>query len=453
MALIELDLTAQPEPSPRRSIPPAYRYRLPGLALAAVLLLALGGAAPAGPTVWRYLGAVPAVESGGAQSRLAGDRVYTMTVLGAERSATAWQVGDPPRKLWSVTYPARRTTPDDVGFGGADAHPAGDQVLFTDGPATTAVDARSGHVLWRSPVTVGALPGNRNGLSITQVFRPGTVYDQASGDPGLLYFSSTGEPHTEPPVRTEVHGVDLRTGADRWTVALPGSVNVLPAPGNDPAVLVVASDRLDRIDGNTGAITRSVALPKIGKVGPTGGELAGGMLVVRYGAYGAAGQEVGYAPDTLEKRWQRAVPEVLLDPPGCAGVLCAGPRTNLEVLDPATGRTAWHAPATVDLTVQSGYVVEVDIDSGNPVRLVDPATGATRVDLAGWFGGITDDVELPLVVRRALDAGRSAFGVVSGGRVQLLGASAGPVSDCTAGARYVMCRGNEGLQFWRYRAQ
>ena len=28
------------------------------------------------------------------------------------------------------------------------------------------------------------------------MFRPGTAYDQDSGEPGPLYFSATGEPHT-----------------------------------------------------------------------------------------------------------------------------------------------------------------------------------------------------------------------------------------------------------------
>ena len=41
----------------------------------------------------------------------------------ADRVATAWQVADPPRKLWSIRYPARPTSQDDIGFGGADAQP------------------------------------------------------------------------------------------------------------------------------------------------------------------------------------------------------------------------------------------------------------------------------------------------------------------------------------------
>jgi outer membrane protein assembly factor BamB len=449
LALIELDLTTQPDPT-LSSAPPAYRYRLPGLLLAVVLVLVLGGASTGAPTLWRYLGAVPPPGGSETQSRLVGDRVYTMASAGGQRIATAWQIETPPRKLWSVRFPARVAGPDAVSYGGVEARPAGDVVLLSDGPATTVVDARTGAVRWRSPFGVTPLPGGRIGVIQSQVFRPGTLYDQDSGEPGLLYFSSAGEPHTEPPVRTEVRGIDLRTGAAVWTAAAAGSVNVFTAPGDAPAVLVLASDRLERIDGDTGRLEHTVKLPPIGDNGPAGGTLTDGLLVVRYGDYAFDGQEVAYATDTLGKRWQRSVPEVLLDPPSCGDLLCAGPRSALDVLDPVTGRAAWRAPDEVDLGEQNGYVLEQDTDGGTPLRLVDRSTGETRIDLSGWDAGLTADEGLPLVLRRSLSAGKSAFGVVLRGRVQLLGESSGPVSDCTSDRHYVICRGNDGLQVWAY---
>ena len=446
MALIELDLTTQPDPAPGR-LPPAYRYRLPGVILAAVLAFALGGATPGGSTLWRYLGAVPSPGGAESQSRLIGDRVYTLSSSGEERTATAWQAASPPRKLWTVRFPARVTGPDDVGFGGVQARQAGGTVLLSDGPATTVVDARTGKIRWRSPVRVTTLAGDRIGYVQSQVFRPGTLYDQDSGDPGLLYFSSTGEPHTEPPVRTEIRGLDLRSGAVVWTAAVPGSVNVFAAPGDAAAVLVLASDRLERIDGDTGAVERTVEVPRLDGSGPSSGSLTDGLLLVHYG-----GSEVAYRAGTLAREWQRTVPEVLLDPPACGTVLCAGPRTALDVLDPATGAVGWRAPRDVDLGEQGRYVVELDAGSGAPLRLVDRRTGLLRVDLAGWNAGVTADEGLPLVVRRTLDAGRSAFGVVLAARdqVQVLGATPGPVSDCASDLRFVMCRGNDGLQIWQY---
>jgi len=94
--------------------------------------------------------------------------------------------------------------------------------------------------------------------------------------------------------------------------------------------------------------------------------------------------------------------------------------------------------------------VEWDATEGVPLRLVDRATGVTRVDLAGWQAELTGDHDQPLVLRRTLAGGKSAFGVVRHDRVQLLGTSAGLVSDCTADRNYVMCRSGEGLELWAY---
>src|SRR4051794_38736968 len=57
VGLIELDVAAQPDPAPG-TLPPAHRYRLPGLLLVAVLTIALGGSTPASSQLWRYLGAI-----------------------------------------------------------------------------------------------------------------------------------------------------------------------------------------------------------------------------------------------------------------------------------------------------------------------------------------------------------------------------------------------------------
>jgi hypothetical protein len=176
--------------------------------------------------------------------------------------------------------------------------------------------------------------------------------------------------------------------------------------------------------------------------------------VVRYGDdYGVDGPEVGYDPDSLGIRWQRTAAGLAADLPDCGDVLCAGRRSALDVLDPATGRAAWRAPEYVDLGEQNGFVLERDAGTGAPLRLADRATGATRADLTGWAAVLTTDDRQPLVLRRGLAAGKSEFGVLLDGsprRVQRLGASAGPVSDCTADLRYVVCRGNDGLELWAY---
>jgi outer membrane protein assembly factor BamB len=449
LALIELDLTAQPDRS--AGVPPAHRYRVPGLLLAVVLLLALAGAAPIVPVLWRPAGLLPPIGDD-SPFLLAGDQIYTITSTRGTRTATAWLLGRQPRKLWSTSFPARTAGPDDVGFSRIDAERAGDVVLLSDGPSTTVLDARTGRVRWSVPVPVTPLGGSGVAVAQLQDFRPGTLYDQDSGEPGSLYFSSTGQPHTEPPRRTEVRGVDLATGATVWSVPESGSVNVLPAPHGVSEVLILSSGRLERRDAKTGAVRRQVALAPIEGQRPAGGELVDGTLLVYFGLFG--GQQVAYDPGTLGRRWARAVPEVLLDPPSCGNVLCYGGRATLDVLDPATGKARWRAPGDVDLSLRAGYVVEADSRSGLLRRLADPATGRTRVDLGGWRAEPVGPAEAPIVVRGSRGRDRSVFGVVLPRRdaVQPLGEIGTEAGDCTADVAYVVCRTPGGLRIWSYRA-
>jgi hypothetical protein len=177
-------------------------------------------------------------------------------------------------------------------------------------------------------------------------------------------------------------------------------------------------------------------------------------MMVYYGHDGVVARQVAYSPETLGRTWSGPVPEVLLDPANCAGLHCSGGRRALDVLDPLTGRPRWRAPADVDLTKRGGYVIEVGSETGLPVRLVDPATGATRVELGGWRAEVVGDVTQPIVLRRSLDAGASAFGVVVPRRdaVQPLGVTGGPVGDCTSDQFHVACRAAGALRIWAYRA-
>jgi len=454
LALIELDLTARPDAEPT-SLPPAHRYRLAGLLAAAVLVIALGGAAPAVPWLWRQLGTVsaPGLET---PFELAGNRLFTFVEAGAERVATAWQIETAPRHLWTARFPVRVAGPNDVAFGGVHATPAGDVVLLSDGPATTVVDARTGELRWTAPVPVTPLPGGRIGVTESQHFRAGTVYDQNSGRPGPLYFSATGEPHTEPPTRTDVRGVELATGRTLWSVPARGSVNVEVAPGDEAAVLILSADRLERRDGDDGALLRQVPVPRTRQDGDAGGELVsgelvGGRVLTHYGFLD--GIEVAYAPDTLRELWTRRMPRIMLDVPKCVDVLCYGDRKALDVLDPATGRALWRGADDVDLAQRAGYVLETT-EAGAPRRLADPRTGATRVDLAAWRGEVLGDPDEPIVLRHQPSRTVNEFGVVRPGRdtVQPLGVVQDRLFDCVAGERYVVCRVDGGLRIWAYRS-
>ncbi|XVV11358.1 hypothetical protein ACQP2X_42040 [Actinoplanes sp. CA-131856] len=453
MALIELDLTAQPEPAPS-SPPPAHLYRIPGLILAVVLVLAGGSAAPAMPTLWRYLGSVPAGIGPGSLFRLAGDRAYTVGEDGGAREVTAWSLTEPPRKAWSTRYELPGADPEKIGYGGSSVRMAGDVVLVSDGPMTTVLDRHSGQARWSAPTPVTQMAGGRVGLIEEPRFRAGTVYDQEAGEPGQLFFTADGEPHVEPPTNTEIRGVDLYTGATVWTLSVPGSVIVDASSGDTPTVLLLSSAGLKRIDGMTGQVVRTAAPDRVDGRLPASGESIGGlMMVYYYNANGYITHEAAYSTGTLARLWGRDVPEVLVQQSFCLGVVCSISEAGLEALDPATGRPAWRAEKDHDLVRRGGYVMQLKSNTSVPVRLVDPATGAPRVDLSGWRAVVDGPAGEAIVLRRGLERGASAFGVVDPERdaVQPLGVTGAPISDCVTGVGHVACRTDESLRIWAYR--
>jgi hypothetical protein len=176
-------------------------------------------------------------------------------------------------------------------------------------------------------------------------------------------------------------------------------------------------------------------------------------MVIDYGDWDLAHHKVAYSATTLERRWQQALPQLLMDPASCVNVLCAGGRDAPEVLDPATGRLRWRAAADTDLLYQSGLLIESRSGSGTQIRLADPVTGAERASLRGWSADVTAAGFGTIVLRRDQAGGASAFGAIRPGRssVQMLGVTGTAVSDCAADERFVACRADGGLQVWAYR--
>ncbi|BCY14327.1 PQQ-binding-like beta-propeller repeat protein [Actinoplanes sp. L3-i22] len=448
MTLIELDREAHLDPPPA-SRPPISAYRRGGLLLALALLVVLGGAAPAAGIRWRYLGAITAPIAPDGPIELAGGQIYTVDAGGTEPAVSAWSPASPPARLWTTRVPAGDER-NVAAAGSLSVRPAGDVTLLTSGVATTAVDAATGRIRWSSPIAVTVLPGSGVGVTVDRVFRAGTEYDQESGDPGPLYFSATGEPHTEPPLRTDVRGLDLSDGRTLWTTAPGGSVTVDQVPGDDPAVLITSSNRLTLVDGASGRLLRAVDVPRFGGHGPASGSLIGDVALV---SYQNPGRQVAFAARTLRQLWTREVPDLVADPADCQGVLCAGGHGDLRVLDPGTGQARWRVQEDVDLAVRAGYVLQTDAASGEPVRLTDPRTGATRVDLTGWTGEVAGSADEPLVLRRRDKRGGQAFATVVPGHAEIhrLGVTGAGVGECDSDGRYLVCRSSGGLRIWAYR--
>jgi len=449
LALIELDLTAQPD-HPPTSIPPVRRYRTPGLVLALLLLLVLGGAAAPGALHWSYLGAVPAPPLQESPFQLGGDQLFTVGGGGDGRTVTAWTLAKPPVRRWSLPFPARAPGPSEVAFGDVRVRRAGDIVLLTDGPRTTAVDDRSGAVRWQANVVVRPLPGDRIGLVQEPQFRPGTEYDQDSIAAGEVFFSATGVPHSEPPIRTDLRGVDLRTGDTVWSGEAAGAVaTYLDAAG----VLVLESNRLTLRAIDTGAVLRTTTLSRLDGQDPDSGRPVGDVMLVSYGTGDSAKRRlVGYSMRTFRQLWQVPEARVLTNPGVCLGLVCADDGSGEAVLDPLTGRARWHA-AGLDLVRRGASVLESGTGTTDAVRLADVRNGDERLPLTGWHADLNATADAPAVIRRTDESGASVFALADDDPVVLrsLGATHGPVADCAVDDRFVVCRATAVLQVFEFR--
>lgn len=446
MTLIELDRDTPLDPGP---VPPPHRYRRLGLLLVVALTVLLGGAAPLAGTFWRYLGAIPPTAGVEAPIQLAGGRLFTVVTAGDRRVLTAWGLRPAPYRLWSAELPPKAGfDPAEGVFSPVWVRQTGEVVLITTGLSTVALESGTGRIRWSAAARVTA-GGGGTGMVVERIFRPGTRYDQESGDPGMLYFSADGQPHTEPPVRTEVRGIDLATGEVLWTAGPPGSVTADVVPGDRPAVLVTASDRLTLHDARTGAVLREAVLPERAGSGPSTSDVVGDVALV---GYDAAGLETGYDTRTLEELWTRDS-HAGMDPPSCAGLLCAGSRDETLVLDPRTGRTAWSLSSAADLEAAAGWVLRTDPSTGDPVALADPATGVSRTDLTGWTGVVESFAGHVLLLRRDNPGGGQTFGAVRPGspEVRTLGVADLDGAECGGDDRYLVCRDLRGLRIWTYR--
>lgn len=446
--MIELDLDAPQVPRPGR--PPVRWYRAAGLALTGLLTLTLGAAAPASSTLWQRLGVV-SFDGPDSSYALAGGRVYTVDPAAEGRWRTTAWTGAPMRRAWSITTGAAGEQ-EVSGSWGVNLTAAGDALLVQEVTSSTVVDARTGTLRWSTP---GPLEVVGPGLGVTTetTFRPGTEYDVAGGAPGELFFSATGRPHTEPPRRTTLHGVDMATGRRLWSSGWRGAVRTARPPGDRALLIVAAADRLALLAGDTGAELRSRPLPRAGGVARV--QFVGGLVLVRHGPLDRPGTMAAYSTDTLAFRWQTVDEPVRDDNGFCSELACGRSSAGRMVLDARTGRPVWRVAPGVNVVRRGGSAVEMSAAWEQPVRVRDASTGAVRAELSAWEAAVNREGDGPLVLRRAETArGVTAFGALppGGSEVQMLGTSTTLVDDCLADERVVVCRTDAGAEVWAYRA-
>lgn len=456
MALIELSLDA---PQPTETRRPPYRYRRAGLALAALLVLALGGAAPGAFAIWRNDARIPM--AGGTDFQLAAGRVYVVAAVDDRFALTAWEPRQ-ARRVWTRPPEGSHDGPYFVSAATADL------AMLRTGRRTDVLDARTGEVRWTATSALTRLT-DRTGFLQVEKFRPGTEYDPASGDPGRLYGTTNEILHTEPALSTELRGVDLATGATRWSTSLGGSVYATwTGPARD-AIVVLSAGRLAVLSPSTGRVLRERAMSEQESAAPSGtipsredvaadaawGEVVGDLVLVHRGSFGEGGRVTAYALDTLDRRWERDQPDPAGSSVTCVELLCQRSPAGLTVLDPATGEPRWQTRGGGDLRPFGAGEVLEDRAEGGPLRTRDRATGRIRAEFPEWEGPVRVDGVDAYVLTRPDPAGGTVFGLLlpDHAAVQVLGRVPLRPEYCMADTLRIACRVAEGgaVEVWSYR--
>ena len=439
MALIELSLDPPAAPG-AAAPPPASYYRRTGLLLSVLLLLTLGGTAPVRSALWQRVGGVPLPAAGDFQ--LIGGTLFTVDLDAEPRVLTAWQT-DPVRPLW--TYPSPSV--EDPFY--VSAATAG-FVVVRSGRTSTVLDAHTGARKWTPPVTVQPVNDSVAFLE-EEIFEPGTEYDAESGDPGQLYGTTSSVLHTQPALRTELHGVDLDSGARRWSLSFPGTVftTLTDAPGR--LAVVLSADRLTVLDPVTGAVLRQRAVPRIDGSPAQEGEVIGDTVLVHYGTFGTGGLVAAYALDTLDELWRQNQPDPAGNSATCPGLICVRSSDELTVLNPRTGEWRWRISDTDVLGFGPDSVLAVQ-GLTSPLRTADAATGRPRIDLGWWRFYFPLPGGRAYVLSRLDDDRTTVFGLLEAGAtaVQPLGRIPDTTVQCQAVPGLVACRVADGIEVWAY---
>ncbi|AGL20191.1 PQQ-binding-like beta-propeller repeat protein [Actinoplanes sp. N902-109] len=435
MALIELS-TERPAQPVAAGPPPARYYRRAGLLVCALLVLALGGAAPQVSMLWQRTARLP---TGNADFAIGDGRVFTVAFTAAAPPITAWSAGT-GRRLWSVPGPPGDTEGRYTLYAGISG-----LLIVTVGDTTTVLDAATGALRWQTPAALQTLD-THTGLLVEERFRPGTGYDPNSGDPGLLYGTGLGNLHTEPPVSTALRGVDLATGRTRWTASTPGpAATTATAAG----LVVIAAGRITLRSAATGAVLRE--RPAERSTQPAWGEAVGRVLLVHHGSPGEAGALVAYDTRTLDRLWARDQPDSQGNPVTCTGLICLLSRTDVLVLDPATGAERWRSDRTMDL-VGAGDTTVLELYPGaDPKAVADRRTGTPLLALDSWTGYAALPGNRGFLLLRSEGSDKLLAVLPTGARtVRPLGRVPAGMTPCLPDKAFVACRVQSGVEVYHY---
>jgi hypothetical protein len=391
---------------------PPVPYRLLLLILSLVLLAGLGGGTrPRDPIVPEI---VPAAQ--GDVLRVVGDRLF---VIGRQ---------EPPgvRVVRSFTLPdATPIAWHRVAVTGEilDVAAAGDVLLLsvqdeqTSRFGTIALRTGSPAPLWRSPVLVEAV---------------------SEPDRLALVREETGD-------GTWWRGLDLMTGAVRWSVRRTGDDVIVPSDreGYPDWLFRLTTDlRLEAWDARTGRLTASRRVPERG---PGRVELwpVGDLAMIGARSAGTTGFD---ARQGLRQRWYSGVNlSWYRNPSRCGDLICTYlPQRGIMVMSPETGWERWSSDRWNYAERIGSYLVTGLPGTAFPEHFVlDPATGDVLGAAGRWQSGGPGPAPETAYVRRATErADRIWYGVLDMRRmrIRVSGAADLVAGDCHFAAGALICR-------------
>ncbi|MCA2216108.1 PQQ-like beta-propeller repeat protein [Jidongwangia harbinensis] len=254
------------------------------------------------------------------------------------------------------------------------------------------------------------------------------------------------------------HGVDVATGAVRWTAREPdrGFITLAGPTGEFPRLLVsvTESGSTEVRDAVTGVVvTRAtVRMPHRQTDGGLPFWPLDDLLLVGDGggttAYTLPGLvRLWRSPEDLSTHWVQA---------DCPGLCLLGWQGGLRVLDPATGALRWSHQRWTYVSQVGAYLVagdEAGPQSQRRLYVVDPRTGRVHGDLGRWqmLGNPrADGTVLGIRPQSPGDEVRYALLDPAAGTIRLLGLAAPVTGDCQATPHALVCRRiDASIGIWR----
>ncbi|MEU7869964.1 PQQ-binding-like beta-propeller repeat protein [Dactylosporangium sp. NPDC049140] len=293
------------------------------------------------------------------------------------------------------------------GDGVIDLRVDGGTVYLVSRESLAAYRASDGRRRWTAPVTPGSrLVSVEAGRVVLAHNDPDFLagFDAATGDErwraggfvpsvyGTAGASGVVVATTDESATVTDAGIDIRTGAVRWSLGPPGDVTrTLVREGERVAIAELTAGGALRVrSADSAAVVRTAALdhPDPFNWFDISGDR---LLAIRTNDRGVTLDGAVYDLTTGRRLWRRDN-----GPDGeplwwCAPLVCAGNAGAVTVLDPGTGRELWHLDGLTDIgSPDARFMLATPYpqDAAGPgpgLLVLDPATGRVLRRIPDWY--------------------------------------------------------------------